>query len=64
MAALHDGERTRTFIVTRKHRRFVEFVDAVRKYRYNGVYYGPAGVGKTLSARRYAQWDIAETILI
>ncbi len=63
MAINYIGKKMGTFIDTREHRRFIEFAEAVCSYKYIGVCFGPAGVGKTLSARKYARWDIAGTTI-
>ena len=63
MTASSGGHRTGPFIATKEHRRFTEFAHAIRTHRTIGVCFGPAGVGKTLSARRHAHWDLAEPLL-
>lgn len=55
---------TNGFIVTKAYRLFAEFCDACRKYQYIGICYGVPGVGKTLSARHYARWDVLEPIML
>lgn len=51
---------SQAFMVTKEHRRFIEFANAVREEKTVGICYGNAGVGKTQSARRYANWDALE----
>src|SRR5689334_2469197 len=48
------------FIVTKEYKRFVEFCNACKKECYIGLCYGPAGVGKSMAAYHFAQWEAVQ----
>jgi DNA transposition AAA+ family ATPase len=48
------------FLITKEYKRFKEFCDACKEYKYIGLCYGPPGVGKTLSAGHYSGWNLIE----
>lgn len=45
------------FITTKEYKRFAEFCNACKKEMYIGLCYGPAGVGKSMAAYHFAQWE-------
>ncbi len=49
--------QTTEFIVTKEYKRFAEFCNACKKEVYIGLCYGPAGVGKSMAAYHFAQWE-------
>src|ERR1051326_5695867 len=53
-----------SFVETKQYRLFTEFCETCQVYRYIGVCYGEAGVGKTRSARRLTRWDQMERRLV
>ncbi len=48
------------FIITKEYKRFAEFCKACIKEKYMGLCYGPAGVGKSMSAIQFAKWGKIE----
>lgn len=48
------------FIQTKEYKRFVEFCNACKKEKYIGLCHGQAGVGKSMSAAYYTNWQDVE----
>jgi DNA transposition AAA+ family ATPase len=52
------GTNSQAFVETIEYKRFVEFCDACRRFRYIGLCFGPPGIGRTLSALRYSRAEM------
>lgn len=59
LSAIETIEQARPsdFLITREYRRFAEFCRNCAEDRYIGICSGPPGIGKTVAARFYSQWD-------
>lgn len=44
------------FISTKEYKKFEEFCNSCKDYKYIGLCYGSPGIGKTLSADQYSGW--------
>lgn len=58
-----NSEQPSEFILTSEYLKFIEFCDACATNKYIGVCIGRAGVGKTSSAKFFAEWQIVEPLL-
>lgn len=45
------------FISTKEYKKFEEFCNSCKDYKYIGLCHGVPGIGKTLSAQRYSNWQ-------
>lgn len=45
------------FIATKEYKKFEEFCNSCKDYKYIGLCYGAPGIGKTLSAHHYSNWQ-------
>jgi DNA transposition AAA+ family ATPase len=45
------------FILTKEYKKFEEFCNSCKDYQYIGLCYGIPGIGKTLSAVKYSNWN-------
>lgn len=51
------------FIETKEYKKFAEFCDSCAKYKYIGICHGTPGVGKTVAAKHYSNWNNTEKFI-
>ncbi len=51
------GKALTNFVLTQEFKRFKEFAISCTDFRYIGICYGDPGVGKSLAATHYTNWD-------
>lgn len=51
------GKALKSFVLTQEFKRFEEFAISCTDFRYIGICHGVPGVGKSLAASHYTQWN-------